>query len=58
MGGSIASASESVVLTIIIMKCTQHQKFAENLFKLFDSDCSEGITMEELIGGLSQLTDE
>ena len=31
------------------------QDFAENLFKLFDYDNNGGVTLQELMGGLSQL---
>ena len=32
------------------------QGFAENLFKLFDSDCSGAVSLQELVGGLGRLT--
>ena len=32
------------------------QSFAENLFKLFDNDCSESISLQELVGGMGRLT--
>lgn len=51
--------SIAICNTVIVMIAqTPHtlQGFADNLFKLFDTDCSESVSLQELVGGLGRLT--
>lgn len=45
-----------VAYIVMIYAYLLTQGFAENLFKLFDSDCSGAVSLQELVGGLGRLT--